>query len=202
MRVLLAVLVLLLLVAASMGTWWNISATSASEEQPGGSAAVRTPNVGDRAMAFKLRDAAGRSYSLTDLQDKKVVLLSFASVTCPVCKESAPAHQRIYEKFRGNAEFAMWGLYGNAPDRKALRKYARDNKLRYPLLLDQKAKVRAAYGAEETPTLVLVGKDGKVRAVFSGWSDDTEKLLIAQIEDALASEPTAPPPAELMPGRG
>ena len=157
--------------------------------------------VGAAAPGLKLQDATGEDRELGALKDEKIALLSFSSVTCPVCKTSADAHVRVFDRFKEKKDtFAFWGLYADAADADALKAYGEQHKLKYPLLIDVDRKVKTAYGIRKTPSLVLVGKDGKVLAVHDGWSDANEKLLTSQIEAALAGDPV-PQPAR-GPGKG
>ena len=199
-KVLLTTPLLLVVVGSLAGILATGPATTAVADEEA-DAKPSLVSVGAQAPSLRLLDTAGTRHTLRALKGKKVVLLSFPTVTCPVCTGSAPAHARIFDKFKDSEGFAFWGVYPRV-DAETLKAYGKEHDLKYPLLLDSNGRGKAAYGVTITPTLVLVGKDGKVLAVSVGWTDDTEKRLVSQIEAALGGKPVPDASPEAQPGRG
>lgn len=202
LRVLLLVLLLLAVAVLVQESYAPQSGTTAVASEVATTTAPQLVTYGSQAPNIRLQDAAGVRRSLSALRGKKVVLLSFASVVCPVCNESAPAHARIYDQFKDNKEFAFWGVYINAKDAEALKAYGAEHGLKYPLLRDTDKKAKTAYGVTQTPTLVLVGKDGKVLAVFDGWNASAEDGVVTAVKSALSGETVPPPAADMPMGHG
>lgn len=129
------------------------------------STAVTAANLkpGDPAPEFKLQDLSGKQNTLTDLCAKGPVLLFFWSTECGFCRVMAPKIQKLY------AENAAKGLTVAAIDidfkmRAQVEAFVAQYKLTYLILhgsLDNADAVEA-YGVPGTPTLVVVGRDGRI----------------------------------------
>ena len=127
----------------------------------------------------------------------KVVLLFFWAHWCPDCKEAAQAvaRQQAALRGRGLVVIAPTQLYGTvaggreAAPEEELRWIEQVRRSAYASLLDAPAPTAAAnftaWGASTTPTLVVLGRDGKVVLYHPGGMDDAE--LKAVLEKALDS---------------
>lgn len=122
------------------------------EANPSGGAEVGRP-----APDFALTGTDGKSYKLSDLKDK-VVVLEWINRECPVCKAQEP-------KLKETAGALLKrGVVWLAIDSTASHKIA-DNAehvkkagLPYPILDDSAGTVGRAYGAKCTPTLFILNK--------------------------------------------
>ncbi len=118
---------------------------------------------GDVAPEFKLQDLSGKQHTLTDLRANGPVLLFFWSTDCGFCRVLAPKIQKLH------LERAASGLTIAAIDidfkmRAQVEEFVRTRNLTYLILhgsLDNADAVEA-YGVPGTPTLVVVGRDGRV----------------------------------------
>ena len=125
----------------------------------------------------------------------KVVLLFFWAHWCPDCKEAAQAvaRQQAALQSRGLVVLAPTQLYGTvaggreAKPEEELRWIEQVRRSAYAALLDAPAPTAAenftAWGASTTPTLVVLGRDGKVVLYHPGAMGDEE--LRAVLEKAL-----------------
>ncbi len=116
----------------------------------------------------------------------KVVLIDFWATWCGPCVGEIPNMTRMYEKYNA-AGFEILG-YSLDQDLDALHKFEEDRKLPWKtasqkLSLDYKAKkfidLSQYYGITGIPTMILVGKDGKVLSV-NARGPELERLLKAQ----------------------
>ena len=116
----------------------------------------------------------------------KVVLIDFWATWCGPCVGEIPNMTRMYEKYNA-AGFEILG-YSLDQDLDALHKFEEDRKLPWKtasqkLSLDYKAKkfvdLSQYYGIAGIPTMILVGKDGKVLSV-NARGPELERLLKAQ----------------------
>ena len=71
-------------------------------------------------------------------------------------------------------------------DKQTVQGFVDQTKLAVPVLLDTEGNVSEKYDANAIPETVVIGKDGKVRKVFVGFSPDTEEQLIAAVKAAMA----------------
>lgn len=139
--------------------------------------AAASPKPGDIAPEFKLQDLSGKQHSLTDLRAKGPVLLFFWSTDCGFCRVMAPKIQKLYIE-RAASGLTVAGIDIDFKMREQVEAFVRERNLTYLILhgsLDN-ADVVEAYGVPGTPTLVVVGRDGRV--VYYGHSLDDAVLRI------------------------
>jgi peroxiredoxin len=123
-------------------------------------------HVGTRAPDFTLTDLSGRRVSLHDYRNRKVVLHFFAT-WCGVCKAELPSVRNVQASL-GDDEVLL-AIAEDADDPEALRRFAAEHELRYPILLGTR-EVLAAYGVDKFPTNYYVNGDGNVNSSTVGLS--------------------------------
>jgi len=133
-----------------------------------------------RALSdLRLSALDGRDWSLSDHRGK-VVLLNYWASWCPPCREETPGLVRVAEAFRGKGlEVAGIAIDDNL---EAIRNFARQYRVSYPLLLPRDDAAGA--GIESLPTTYLVDRQGRVARVFVGAV--TESALREAVEGLLA----------------
>jgi len=119
---------------------------------------------GSAAPDFTLTDTDGKAHKLSDLKDK-VVVLEWLNKECPWSVKGRPVIQKTLEKYKDKS--IVWigidSTYGrNAADEAAYRK---EEKLIFPILMDEDGKVGHLYGARTPPHLFVIDK-GKL--VYAG----------------------------------
>lgn len=160
--------------------------------------ARKSPAVAEAAPAFDLKGAEGRSHSLATALERGPVLIVFFKVSCPTCQYAFPFLERLHRQF-GSRGAAVWGVsQDSARDSLA---FAREFGITFPLLIDDHPyEVSDRYGVQFTPTLFLVGRDGKIEVAGDGFS----KADLLEIQKRLAAELSLTPeplflPAEHVP---
>lgn len=142
---------------ALVGLWFAVSAYQTRRH---------VGHDGTPAPDFTLLDLSGRSVSLADYRHKKVVLHFFAT-WCGVCKAELPSVRAVQ---RGLAEDqVLLGVAADSDDPEALRRFAREHDLKYPILLATKDVLRA-YAVDKFPTNYYVNADGSVSSSTVGLS--------------------------------
>lgn len=135
---------------------------------------------GKPAPPFTLPSLAGEKVSLADFNGK-VVLLDFWGTFCAPCVKALPELQALHARFADRG-FAVVGV--NVDDRIELTKKAiAAASVRYPIL-QATPGVWAAYKVNALPSLVLVGRDGRIVRRYGGEAD--KKAMLAEIEKALS----------------
>lgn len=123
-------------------------------------------HVAARAPDFTLTDLSGRRVALHDFRRQKVVLHFFAT-WCGVCKAELPSVRNVQASL-GKDE-ALLAIAEDADDPAALRRFAAEHELRYPILLGTR-EVLAAYGVDRFPTNYYLNGDGSVSSSTVGLS--------------------------------
>ncbi len=126
-----------------------------------------TPQVGKPAPDFQLPDLNGQSVSLSDFQDKSV-LVNFWATWCGPCRYEMPFIQEIFE----DKEWSDKGLVilaidiGESPAK--VREFMESNNFSFPVLLDGEEKIAEQYNIRGIPTTIFIDKQGLIRAMRVG----------------------------------
>jgi peroxiredoxin Q/BCP len=131
--------------------------------------------VGDKAPAFSLPDADGKTVKLSDFKGRKVIVYFYPAASTPGCTKQAC-------DFRDSlAELNEAGLdvVGISPDKPEKLAKFRDNEgLTFPLLSDPDKKVLTAYGAYGEKTMYGKTVQGVIRSTFV--VDEKGNIEVAQ----------------------
>lgn len=151
------------------------------------------PKVGKEAPDFTVPVMASDDFVLS-AQRGKVIVLDFWATWCPPCQASLPALQRVFEHHKGSADVVVASVNtdnARAQDEK-VPGYMRMKKFDFPVLFDRNNAVSLTYNVQSIPTMVVVGRDGKVHSVQVGLpAGDTagiEAHLEKKIAEALADD--------------
>ncbi|RLS41678.1 MAG: thioredoxin family protein [Planctomycetota bacterium] len=153
-------------------------------------------NVGDPAPVWSdLPGADGKTHSLADLKDTKVVVVVFTCNSCPVAAEY---EDRIIAFAKNHAEdVAVVAINVNRIEEDNLehmKERAESKKFPYLYLFDESQKIAKDFGATYTPEFYVLGPDRKI--VYMGGMDDnsdpaivTENYLEPAVESILKGTP-------------
>ena len=138
--------------------------------------ATDVPPVGSAAPDFSLTDANGKSHSLSEYKGKYVVLEWF-NPECPFVKKhyGGGNMQKLQEQYTSKG--VVWltidsnapGTEGNLSPEQAEKVASAWKTKQTALLLDPEGKAGRAYGAKNTPNMVIVNPEGKI--VYQGAID-------------------------------
>lgn len=140
-------------------------------------------NEGRTAPDFSLKGTDEKSYSLEELRRKGPVVAAFFKISCPVCQFTLPFLERLHQRYGGdNVTF----LGVSQDDAKATASFARDYRLAFPMVLDEKEKgypASNAYGLTSVPTVFLIDTDGTVRVSTMGFVKDDLERIAAELAE-------------------
>lgn len=121
-----------------------------------------TVKVGDMAPDFTISEAGGKSYKLSDLRGK-VVMLQFTASWCSVCRTEMPfIEKEIWNEKKGSG-LVVLGIDRDEPLEKVL-KFKKDIKVTYPLVLDPGADIFGLFAQKEAGVTrnVIIDRKGKI----------------------------------------
>jgi len=131
--------------------------------------------VGDKAPAFSLSDADGKTVNLSDFAGRKVVVYFYPAASTPGCTKQAC-------DFRDSlAELNEAGLdvVGISPDKpEKLAKFRGAEGLTFPLLSDPERKVLAEWGAFGEKSMYGKTVQGVIRSTLV--VDEKGRIEVAQ----------------------
>ena len=118
--------------------------------------------VGDTAPDFTIAEAGGKTYRLSDLRGK-VVMLQFTASWCSVCRKEMPfIESEIW--LPGKKEgLVVLGIDRDEPAETVL-KFKKDIAVTYPLALDPGAAIFSLYAEKEAGVTrnVIIDRNGKI----------------------------------------
>ena len=130
-------------------------------------------------------------------QKGKVVVLLFWTRDCINCKHNLGYWNDWARKYQGS-DVAVLSVH--TPETPAERspsgtaRFARDRGLRFPVVVDNDARIWNAYGIQSWPTEVLIDRQGRVRAEYAGelnWQGSGEFRVVERRIEELRAEKTA-----------
>lgn len=101
---------------------------------------------------------------LSDYRGKKV-LLNFWATWCGPCVREVPDLAEVYAELAGQ-NFEMLSI--TADDPATVRRFAEQNGVTYPVVLDPRGDVHQAYRVSLFPTLVWIDESGRVESFGHG----------------------------------
>jgi thiol-disulfide isomerase/thioredoxin len=146
--------------------------------------AEASPLVGEPAPDFLLPYASpgeqGKSQRLSDLQGQ-VVVLDFWASWCGPCRAQSPVLARV-AKAIGPDQLRVLGV-GTSDDSESIKRFLAREPIGYASVFDDQDVASNLYRVQGLPTLVVIAKDGTVRAVATGFAGETE--LTRLVKDAM-----------------
>ncbi len=118
--------------------------------------------TGDHAPDFMINEAGGKSYKLSDLRGR-VVMLQFTASWCSVCRKEMPFIEKEIWKPGMGSGLAVIGIDRDEPLEKVL-KFKKDIGVSYPLALDPGACIFGLYALREAGVTrnVIIDRKGKI----------------------------------------
>lgn len=166
----------------------------------------RHPAIGrgvGRVPLVSLRDPQRPAPTFID----RVTLLNFWGTWCPPCRRELPGLARLATSLADDDRFQLVAIScgsGGPDDLDEIgadtRRFLDREKLSIDAWADPRGLVRMAfaegYGFTAFPTTYLIGPDGRVRRVWSGYRSRDEAEIAAAIVETLRE---CPPPAPAPP---
>jgi len=151
--------------------------------------AVASIEPGGQAPAFSVQDANGRTRTLSEFQGRTVVL-EWTNNGCPYVQRHYSSGTMQATQQEVTASGAVWlqvissapGQQGYLDGAGALARVRTDNAHPTATLLDPTGVMGRAYGARNTPQMVIINPQGRV--VYQGAIDDRPTARASAAEGA------------------
>lgn len=141
--------------------------------------------VGDTAPDFTIREAAGKTYRLSDLRGK-IVMLQFTASWCSVCRTEMPFIEKEIWKAKKSDGLIVIGIDRDEPLEKVVQ-FKKDIKITYPLALDQGADIFGLFALKEAGVTrnVIIDRSGKIIFLTRLYKTDEftqmKKIIFAEL---------------------
>ncbi len=97
-------------------------------------------------------------------------MINFWGTYCTYCKQEMPAIQKQYEQWK-KADVVILGVnMGESPV--TAQSYVDNEKVTFPILLDEDFEIRKTYGVVNYPTTFFVKPNGKIANINIGGMDE------------------------------
>ncbi len=118
-------------------------------------------------LDFRLRDIDGNTIALQDYRGKPVVLL-FWTTWCPSCQAATGELVSAQEQLGDRAQVLGINLTLNERTTADVRRYAQENALNFPVLLELTGSLPAKLGIRGVPTIFFLATDGSIQLKHTG----------------------------------
>jgi peroxiredoxin len=141
---------------------------------------------GDIAPDFVINEAGGKSYKLSDLRGK-VVMLQFTASWCSVCRTEMPFIEKEIWQVKKSAGLVVLGIDRDEPVEKVI-KFKKDIGVTYPLVLDPGADIFGLFAEKAAGVTrnVIIDKRGKIifltRLYERPEFDEMKKVIFNELD--------------------
>lgn len=127
----------------------------------------QSPEVGQRAPDFGLAVLKGGDVHLSQLRGRPV-LINFWASWCAPCRTEMPEIVAAYSAHRATGLEVLAVNLTDQESRSDVRRFVAEMGMTFPVLLDERGRVRRAYRLRGVPTSVFVDTAGIVRVIHPG----------------------------------
>jgi cytochrome c biogenesis protein CcmG/thiol:disulfide interchange protein DsbE len=144
---------------------------------------IPAPQEGFLAPDFALETPAGEPVILSDLRGQ-AVLVNLWATWCPPCREEMQTIEKMYQEFK-DQDFTVLAInMTHQDDPSAVVPFVSEQRLTFPILLDETGEAARAYQLRSLPSSYFIGRDGTINEVVIG-GPMSEALLRTRIEKIL-----------------
>jgi peroxiredoxin len=138
--------------------------------------------IGDKAPAFTLKNYDGKEYNLSALmKEHPINVVMFIATQCPVSNAYNDRMEQLFEKYSAKG-VGIVGINANkAEDITEIAAHSKEHGFKFPVLKDVKNVIADLYGAQVTPEIFVITKEGNV--AYHGRIDDSRKAETVQSRD-------------------
>jgi peroxiredoxin len=152
-----------------------------------------TLSLGDQALDFSLSATDGKTYSLKDFADAKVLVVFFTCNHCPYVIGSNDSTRATAERFRDQG-VRFVGINANSANThpkdafEHMVKEAKAHNFPWVYVRDESQDVALAYGALRTPHFYVFDEERKLIYTGRGVDNpkDASKVTMHDLDDALS----------------
>lgn len=136
--------------------------------------------VGQDVPDFSFTTIDGKSYQMSELKGKTVLLVFFATWCAPCMKELPQIEKEIWEVYKSK-DFMLIAL-GREHSMEEIVKFNKKKGFTFPIGPDPERKIYSQFFSYYIPRNVLVSKEGKIIFQKQGYREVDAKNLIDLID--------------------
>jgi peroxiredoxin len=140
------------------------------------------PVMASTAPDFALRSVAGTNHRLSEHRGEVVALIFWAS-WCGECRHELERFEKLRVTYAPAGLVVLSVSLDEEPERAAA--IAQAAGIDYPVLLDAGKQVSHAYGADSLPLILLIDRNGVIRARHDVLDEREERGFLVQLRDLI-----------------
>jgi peroxiredoxin len=143
--------------------------------------------VGDMSPDFTIKEAGGKTYKLSDLRGR-VVMLQFTASWCGVCRQEMPFIEKEIWQPNRHSGLAVIGIDRDEPENTVIT-FRDKMKISYPLALDPGADIFALFALKKAGVTrnVIIDRKGKIifltRLFEREEFDEMKKVILSELSN-------------------
>ena len=145
---------------ATLVRYENVQTTLNAPQLTAAMAKLEADDAVRQKADFTLIDLTGKSWTLSALKGK-VVLVNFWATWCPPCRKEMPDLQALYERFTDQG-FVILSISDEEIDK--VQPFITERHITYPVMLDPGRKVNELFQVEGIPKSFIYDREGKLVA--------------------------------------
>ncbi len=147
---------------------------------------------GDVAPTAKLGTLDGKEIDLSSYKGK-VIVLDFWATWCGPCKMGLPLLQKFADSMKSNDKVVVhpvniWERVAPAERNKTVGTFWTDAKYTMVTLVDADNGLATAYGFNAIPSMVIIGTDGKIAKIHTGFDPELVANLTKEVNELLGAK--------------
>jgi thiol-disulfide isomerase/thioredoxin len=152
-------------------------------EDPATATPPHLPIPGTPAPKAAVNLLDGGAVNLHDLVQHGPLVLDFWATWCVPCRSVHPIMERLHAEYAGKG--ARFIAVSSGEEAAAVRAFAAKHLKNIAVAIDSDGALARAFEAKAVPWIVVIGRDGVIRAVFRGAHDALEADLRQLLDDAM-----------------
>jgi len=168
-------------VVLALGFAWIFISADRSGASTAGE--IPAPQQGFLGPDFELKTPTGETVRLIDLRGQ-AVLVNLWATWCPPCRAEMASIEEIYQEYKDKKFVVIAVNMTYQDDPLAILPFVNEQKLTFPILLDETGEMANAYQLRSLPSSYFIRPDGIINEVVIG-GPMSEALLRTRIEDIL-----------------
>ncbi len=151
---------------------------------------LQTPDVIGKESELVLKDLFGVEQKLSSLRGR-IVILNFWATWCGPCRKEMPDLAAVQNQYAAFGVQVVGAAADTITDLKAVRQFMKETPVNFPIWLGATTEQMAQFGlGPALPGTAIIGRDGKIAAIFPGTVTQEEikkyldKLVAAANEQA------------------
>lgn len=145
---------------ASLARYEHVDASLDSPKYAAAMSKLQQQDRNREKSDFTLTDLNGKTWTLSSLKGK-VVLLNFWATWCPPCRKEMPDLEALYRRFESQG-FVIIGI--SDEDAGTVKPFIEQQRITYPILLDPGGKVNQLFQINGIPKTFVYARDGNIVA--------------------------------------